>query len=229
MTATSGGQPVGRAAESTRRPLTEGQRRTLAAKARSLRQQSQARWRVYMVSPIGIGVLWLLTILASDQPWQVVTVFWAVVGAGISAWVVFGLRRDMSETRASAEMCESAYRRNESDVVDVRSTAYISFGEYEDEGPCYAFALEQGGVLFLQGQQYYPSARFPSLDFSIVTPLDEHGRAVDEMIEKRGPTAAPIRIAPPAVKLDLNLPENMIVLDATLEDIEERLRAEPAD
>jgi hypothetical protein len=170
------------------------------------------------------GLLWLLTILASDVSWQIVTAFWAVVGLAISVWVVADHKRELRKLRSLAEMYESACRRSEADVVDVQSTDYISFEEYEDEGACYAFALRQGGVLFLHGQQYYPSARFPSLDFSIVSPLDEAGRPVDEFLEKRGPKAAPSRLGPAKVKLDLELPEDLSIIDARLDEIEERLR-----
>ena len=210
--------------KTVRRPLTDGQRRALVAKARDLRQRSQRRGRVYAIAPMGIAVLWLLTILASDQSWQTVTVFWVVVGAGISVWVAHDFRRDMRYLRSQAEMIESACRRNEADVVDVQSTEYISFEEYEDEGACYAFALEEGGVLVLLGQQYYPSSRFPSLDFSIVTPLDEKDRPVDEFIEKRGARAEPSRVIPAQTKLNLEFPDELFVLDVRLDEVVERLR-----
>jgi hypothetical protein len=184
---------------------------------------------MYLLLPVVFGVLWLLTILASDVSWHVVTAFWIVVGSGISLWVVVDQRRSARDLLALAERYESACRRSEADVIDVRSTDYISFEEYEDEGACYAFALERGGVLLLQGQQFYPSSRFPSLDFSIVSPLDEHGHPVDELLEKRGPKADPSRVVPATVKLALDLPTDIAFIDTRLEDVENRLRRRPPD
>jgi hypothetical protein len=65
------------------------------------------------------------------------------------------------------------------------------FEEIEDEGACYAFELEGGRVVFVAGQEFTESARFPSLDFSLVYPLVEQGRPVEMFIEKRGGKAAP--------------------------------------
>jgi hypothetical protein len=184
---------------------------------------------MYLLLPVVFGVLWSLTILASDVSWHVVTAFWIVVGSGISLWVVIDQRRDAREFQTLAERYESACRRNEAEVIHIRSTEYISFEEHEDEGACYAFALERGGVLLLHGQQYYPTSRFPSLDFSIVSPLDESDRPVDELLEKRGLKADPSRVVPAAVKLELDLPTDIAFMDTRLEDVENRLRRRPPD
>ena len=57
----------------------------------------------------------------------------------------------------------------------------------EDEGACFAFQLEdRDEIVFLSGQEFYETAKFPSLDFSLVFPLDESGRRVDMLIERRG-------------------------------------------
>jgi hypothetical protein len=184
---------------------------------------------MYLLLPVVFGVLWSLTIFASDASWHAVTAFWIVIGSGISLWVVVDQRRDAREFRALAERYDSACRRNEADVIEVRSTAYISLEEYEDEGACYAFALERGGTLILHGQQYYPSSRFPSLDFSIVRPLDESGRPVDELLQKRGPKVDPSRVVPATVKLELDLPTDIAFMDTPLEDVENRLRRREPD
>ena len=210
--------------EIIRRPLTEGERRVLTAKVRDARGRCTRQRRMFLILPMVFGMLWILTILASDVSWQFVTAFWIVVGSGISLWVVVDQRREVRRLQALAARYESARRHNEADVIPVRSTEYISFDEYEDEGACYAFALERGGVLLLHGQQYYPSSRFPSLDFSIVSPLDESGHPVDELIEKRGSAAAPSRIVPAEVKLELEFPADRSVMDARLEDVENQLR-----
>lgn len=217
------------ALDRVRRPLTAGERRVLAAKARDARDRSTRQGRMYLLLPVVFGVLWSLTIFASDVSWHAVTAFWIVIGSGISLWVVVDQRRDAREFRTLAERYDSACRRNEADVIDVRSTEYISFEEYEDEGACYAFALERGGTLILHGQQYYPSSRFPSLNFSIVRPLDESDRPVDEFLEKRGPKVDPSRVVPATVKLELDLPTDIAVMDTPLEEVENQLRRRPPD
>lgn len=48
-------------------------------------------------------------------------------------------------------------------------------------------------MVFLCGQEFYPAAKFPSLDFSLVYPLDQAGGIADLLIDKRGPRAQPSR------------------------------------
>lgn len=171
-----------------------------------------------------VSVLWVLTLLASDAPWQVVTGFWGVVGAGITIWVRRDTRKDESHRRQWTQGLESALRRNEADVYEVRATAFAELEEFEDEGACYAFELEDRRVVFVSGQEFYEAARFPSLDFALVYPLDEAGRSADMMIDKRGPTAAPARTIPFAVKHEMEIPEHLEVVDVPLDQLEARLR-----
>ena len=118
---------------------------------------------------------------------------------------------------------ESALRRNTAEVYDVRASAYAELEEIEDEGACYAFQIEAGRVGFLAGQEFYEGNRFPSLDFSVAYIVDENGRSVDMLIEKRGAKAAPARRIPAAVKERLEAPEHLEVRDGTIADLEDML------
>jgi hypothetical protein len=117
---------------------------------------------------------------------------------------------------------ESALRRDEAESFDIAADAYAEFEEVEDEGACYAFDLGDGRIVFLTGQQFYPSSRFPSLDFSVVYPLDEDGGSADMWIEKRGPATEPARVVPASVKWDMaeRIPQPLEVVRGTLEDVE---------
>lgn len=172
-----------------------------------------------------IGLLWVLTLLASDAPALVVTAFWLVVEGGLAMWVRRDFRADERHLTAIAAHVESALRRNVADVYDIRATSFIGFDEIEDEGACYAFQLDGDRVVFIQGQEFYEASRFPSLDFSLVLPLDEAGRPVYSLIEKRGLKATPLRLVPADVKRTLVIPEHLELRDGTLDRVEESLRS----
>ena len=95
--------------------------------------------------------------------------------------------------------------------------------EVEDEGACFAFDLGGGRIAFVSGQELYPVAGFPSLDFSLVYVLDEQGQAVDMLIDKRGPGASPVRTIPAATKWTLDIPESLSVMDGALDELEDLL------
>jgi len=164
--------------------------------------------------------LWLLTLLTSDTPWLVVTVFWLVVGGGIALWVGRDARRDAGTLEGMARGLESALRRNAADAYDVRARSFAELEEVEDEGACYAYELEHDRLVFITGQEFYASARFPSLDFSLVYVLDERGRPVDMLIEKRGARATPARTIPASVKRRLDVPQHLEVRTGKIDDLE---------
>lgn len=109
-----------------------------------------------------------------------------------------------------------------------RRGGYAEFDESEDEGACYAFDLGDGRLVLLVGQQFYSSARFPSLDFSVVYPLDENGASADMWLEKRGERMPPDHVIPAEVRWELaeRLPESLDVVKGSLEG---NLRRRSAD
>lgn len=206
------------------RALRPAERRLLSRKARELRSRASAATGGVRVGVVGTVILWLATLLASDDPWLVITGFWIVVGGGIVLWLRWDAREDADRLGAMAGAAESALEADRAEVYDVRARAFAELEEYEDEGPCYAFDLGDGRIVFVVGQRFYPEARFPSLDFSLVHPLDEDGNAADEWIEKRGPRADPHRVIPADVKWELEVPEHLGVVRGSLDRLEETLQ-----
>ena len=208
--------------DSHRRPLTVSEKRLLRTKAATLAATQRRASRAYpLISGALVALLWLATIFASDAPWQVVTGFWTAIWIGITIWVQWDARK--SGISAILPGLESALRRNEADVVDIRAASYVEFEEVEDEGACYAFELPDKRVVFISGQEFYPEAKFPSLDFSLVDVLDEAGRAVDMVIEKRGPKASPAYVIPAATKQRLEIPEHLEVRSIDITRLEQEL------
>jgi len=171
-----------------------------------------------------IIVLWALTMVVSDESALIITGFWFIAGSVIVLWVRKDLGADRRGLDAIAAGLESALRRNLADVYDIRSTEFVEFEEIEDEGACYAFELQnKSGIVFLSGQEFYETVRFPSLDFALVFPLDEADRRVEMLIEKRAAKAAPGRRIPARVKRTLIFPEDLEIVAGTLPNLEESL------
>jgi hypothetical protein len=205
----------------SRRTLTETERRTLRAKIRSLTVRGRRASTVSLpITGGGVFVLWLWTMLASDAAWFVITGFWIVVGVAIALWVRRDLGKHGRHLDDMAQGLESALKRNAADVYDVRARAFAELEEIEDEGACYAFELEGDRLAFIQGQEFYQSARFPSLDFSLAYVLDEGGRSVEMFIAKRGAKVAPAKRIPAAIKQRLDIPEHLEMRVGTIRDLE---------
>jgi hypothetical protein len=89
---------------------------------------------------------------------------------------------------------------------------------------CLRARRRRGRLVFVAWQEFYESARFPSLNFSLVYPLDEQGRPVEMFIEKRGGKTAPARTVPAAVKKSLNVPDHLEVCAGRKDNLEAILR-----
>lgn len=201
--------------------MTTPETRVIRARIQSLRARAGRAFTVSLpITGAVVVVLWICTILASDAPWFVVTAFWLIVGGGLALWVRRDMRTHGRQLEGMAEGLESALRRNAADVYDVRARSFAELEEIEDEGACYAFELDDNRVVFIMGQEFYESARFPSLDFSLVYVLDEAGQHVDMLIDKRGPKTAPARTIPSAVKQRLDVPEHLEVRSGGIDDLE---------
>lgn len=205
--------------ERQRRPLRAAEARLLRARAARLARDSRRAARAVVVLACGVtAILWALTMIASDAPWPVITVFWVVVGGGLIVW----LRRDVgkADVKAVAVALESAIRRDEVDEYRIQSSGYVELEEVEDEGACFAFQVGAERVVFVCGQEYYPDARFPSLDFSLVEPLTESGSSIGGWIEKRGAKVAPLRTIPARMKWELDVPQHLEVRRASIATLE---------
>ena len=210
--------------ESSRRPLRPTEARYLQAKIKNLSGRGQRTSKIYPLIAGAITViLWLITLFVADAPWFVITAFWLVVGIVLAVWGLRDAKKDTANLDSMAQGLRSALKRNVADVYDVQAKDFVEFEEIEDEGASYAFELEDGRVLFISGQEFYPGARFPSLDFSLVYFLDERGQTVDMQIEKRGSRASPQRLIPAAIKERLEIPEHLETRPGDLAHLEDQL------
>ena len=190
----------------------------LRAKIRSLHGRgSRSRTRWLPIAAVVIVVLWLLTLLASDASWMVVTAFWLVTGGGIALWVGRDMHEHASQFSDMAAGLQSALTANAAEVYDVRARAFVEYEEEEDEGACYAFEIDGPRLVFISGQEFYAGARFPSLDFSLVYVLDGAGRTVDMLIDRRGARAKPAVTIPAGEQRER--PEQLEVRAGTIDTL----------
>jgi hypothetical protein len=205
------------------RPLTAAERRLLGAKTRDLESRLRRGPKILVPGAAVLVILWALTLIVSGSSWLIVTSFWIVVGAGILVWVRHDLKKDLGVFRNLLREYESARRRNEAQVFEVKARAFAEFEEVEDEGACYAFEIGGNRLVFVLGQEFYPQAKFPSHDFSLVYILNQRGEPVDMAIAKRGPRVPPARTIPAAAKFELVIPEHLEVFNGKLGQIEDLL------
>lgn len=213
--------------EPRRRSLSASERRLLTLRARDARRRAESYKKMLFLMVGVVGALWILTLLASEAVWWAITLFWMAAGTVLLLWMRSDARTENRHLVAVAQQLDSALSSDGAEVYDFRSRAYIEFEEVEDEGACYAFDLRENGIAFVVGQEFYAEARFPSLDFSLVYPLDSEGKPVHMVIEKRGSKAGPVRVVPAGVKLELEMPEHLQVVSGDLEQVEEVLRRQP--
>ncbi len=100
----------------------------------------------------------------------------------------------------------------------------VVFEEQEDEGARYAFQVGDR-IVFVAGQDFYPSAKFPNSDFSLVEITDSRGTLVEMIIDSAGKKLQPIRTIAAELQSKFRIPEHLQILQGKLEDID-RLLAE---
>jgi len=204
--------------EPSYRPLRAAEKRLMRAKVRALDRQARRGPKAMMLVAAAVfAALWAITLAATTAPWTVVTAFWLLVGGGITTWIWFEQRRDLKTLAAMARGVESALAHDRAEVYDIRASSFAEFEEFEDEGACYAFQLDDGNLLFLAGQEFYPSGRFPSLDFSLVYPLDRAGNRADMYIEKRGDRARSARMLGSAERERLEIMDSIECRPGTID------------
>lgn len=206
--------------EPTRRPLTDAERRFLQSRIRDVQSRGRRGRAVAVpITAVVVLVLWLATMLASDAPPLVITGFWLVFGIGLALWMRRDANKDARSFNTMAADLQSALKMNAADIYDVKARAFAEFEEVEDEGACYAFELSGNRLLFVAGQEFYESAKFPSLDFSLVYVLNESGQTVEMVVDKRGPKAKPTRTIPASAKEGMEMPEHLDVRFGTIESL----------
>ena len=177
---------------STTRPLTEKEVRLLKSKRASLiRQGSRYERRLFFVFPILFGVLSMGAVLGDRRHQASWIGAFLVLGLFTSLSVIIPERRRRSSRVRSYD---DAIARGTCDERRIVVRRFWDFKEQEDEGACYAFEMQSGGVVFVTGQEYYPEARFPNSDFSLIEFRDRDGELIDSLVEKRGSKISPERV-----------------------------------
>jgi len=199
------------------RALNKSEYRLLES-ALAFRQRRWQRGKIFglIAFVIALGALCIATVFA---PWQVSAVAWTA-GIVISVWSYSDVRRDILPI---IRRLESALRSNQARVVRIQSTAVVEFEEEEDEGAAYAFQLEGEKIVVISGQDFYPSAKFPNSDFSLVDILGEDGSVVEGTIAKQGTKLKPTRVIPAKVWRTLRVPDHLETIAGTLDHLEQLL------
>ncbi len=207
----------------TTRALTAAERRLLFARiSRQRAIRRRAFLRSLSVSLIGSTVLCVLTLLASTDSRVLIVMFWLALAICMAFWI--GLEARRAAARGIRRL-ESAVRADRADAVRISSSQCLQFQEVEDEGACWAFETAENEAVFVVGQDFYPSARFPSTDFSLIEILSEDGGVVDLIIQNDGAKLEPIRVIPASKKSSLRIPEHLGVVRSSLAELEEALAA----
>ncbi len=205
------------------RQLTPEERGILERRCSALEVSSRAAMRrMGWISAAVCGVLAVLTLLASDASNVVVLVFWLTLAGVLTLWTGLPERRLL---RAQYGALAEALKTDRARDFRIQATRVVEFEEIEDEGACYAFALDDQHTVLIVGQQYYESMSFPNDDFSIVEVLSASGTPVDELLIARGRKLPPERIVAADVKDVLELPEHLTVLPVRLDDVERAMAA----
>jgi hypothetical protein len=166
----------------------------------------------------GGSALTFLTSRASSN-WSIILLVWAGIAAFIAVWL---LLEERSRISARTRSFEDALHRNQAHVIRIRSDQMVAFEEREDEGACYAFQVGDR-IVFVSGQDFYPSAKFPNSDFSLVEIIDSRGTMVEMIIDTAGKKLQPIRTIAAELKSKLSIPEHLQILPGKLEDIDRLL------
>ena len=208
----------------TTRQLTQTEVRALRRRMSVVSKQRIAEGKVALVvGPVIIGGLWLWTILAdSDMPWLFPTIFWLAIGSLIMLLVACDIRRDATERILAFE---SAIEADVADDIRITSSDVLEFEELGDLGAYWAFQVEPETIVFVCGQAFYRSARFPNTDFSIVQIDDANGQLVELRIRKRGDRLGPKDVIPSSEWQTWRWPEHLEVLDGRLDEMRTLLDA----
>ena len=200
------------------RPLSQAERRTLESQAARFERDRPRLKRSMQLSALGvIGGLWLLTVLASDTDWRIITAFWGLLGAGIGFWA---WREQANGIDRRLDAIRSALARNQAHVVRIQSDAVVEFDEIDDEGAAYAFQAGDDAIALLVGQEFYPDARFPNTDFSVIRVFDGRGELAEFWVSKVGERLEPVRRIDATTKTKLRLPDAFAVVEGRLAELE---------
>jgi len=169
---------------------------------------------------IGAGIMAVLTVLANPQARFYAIVFW--LGLALLFWGWCALDETRKGRKRIADI-DAAIRRNVAEVIQCQSDEVVAFEEIEDEGAEYCFQAEQATLLFVSGQDFYETSRFPNSDFEIITACGDMGVPRLWHLACHGKKLKPGRIIPAEQKKQLTMPEHLEVRTGRLEHLEKIL------
>ena len=204
------------------RPLTPAERARLEARLADVRERRRALLpKIGLVSAGVCGALAVATLFASGAPTTIVILFWTAMALLFTFWIAGPeVRRERQREAVLAE----ALRTSRGRATRIASSRMVSFEEVEDEGACYAFAIDNDTVVFVAGQQFYETERFPNDDFELVDVLASTGAPLDELLMTHGRPLRPERVIPATIKSGLQIPPHLETVKATLDTLESQLR-----
>lgn len=206
------------------RPLTATERRTLSQRLTALERERKRLCRRLPVTCLaGFVIFSAVTILASDVPARLILPIWFVVMALIGAWIAV---EDRLRNRRLVKRLRDTLNAGRAREVRIIASAVIEFEEQEDEGACYAFQIADERIVFIAGQDFYPSAKFPNTEFALIDIIGPSGQVEDFLIRKSGEKLKPLRTIPVNVKARLRVPEHLEVIHGNLGQLEQLLEAE---
>lgn len=209
--------------EKTVRLLNEKERRLLSsALAWRIRRVKSLRRRMIVIGLVLFaafsGVMIIATIADKKGPaWYYTCLIGAAIASPIALWSYLSIR---PKFMTDVHLFESALRRDEACVIRIQSDAMVEFEEEEDEGACYAFQLNDRQIVIVSGQEFYPSAKFPNTDFSLVTVHGDGGVLAASFIEKNGSKLRALKKIPARQKSRFKIPNSMEIVEGNVDHIE---------
>jgi hypothetical protein len=209
-----------------RRPMTPLERRYLRCAMVELRKFERR-----MILRVSLGGLFVDALFAAmligriHMAWYwavpLSTLFLLAVGVG-------SFRKELARLRRWRQSQIRAWQDGTALALRIQASAVVALEEIDDEGACYAFQTGDDEILFLRGQAFYPTARFPNADFALVRLIDDPQD--DGVIAKFGRRLAPLRtVAAPFLWKLHEQPDHLDRAAGTLDALEAVLTAWPRD
>ena len=180
-------------------------------------RRRRSLWRRSLSGYIVIfGGLALLTYWAEIKNPKIIFSLWGILGAAISIPSFIDEWRRLSRCISDFD---HALAQGICEELVINSVRMWEFEEDDDEGACYAFELATGGVIIVCGQDFYPGARFPNTDFSIIEIRDRKQNVLEMIVEKRGKKMIPERRVSAQEKKSIAIPEHGTLFPGSLEAV----------
>ncbi len=212
------------------RKLNDKEIRLLKSRIRRYEKQIRPAYRTFLISGLlGYGAAGLIVIagnLLSKDKTPIWFTMLILFGAGTFLFVsVFrSLFRQNRDSRRMITVLRDALTGGTARVETICSTRFIEVEEFEDEGACYLFEIEDKRLFLLSGQEYYSDSKFPSTDFSLVDILDANRNPVESYVEKRGEKLKPCRIISAKEKLKEVIPYEDKFIKCSLDELDSYIK-----